>query len=123
MLYLARVEYTGRNPENLTLIGNKSATEKHLLREFVPAVYPDDPRKADNRRFRCSAQQAKRWLGHLAWPAFRAQTQHEPQTDDPSADGAAADSALLRLTAAADLLAGRQPGPAQEPTSSPAPSG
>jgi hypothetical protein len=38
------------------------------------------------------------------------------------ADGPA-DTALLRLTAAADLLAGRQPAPAQEPTSSPAPSG
>jgi hypothetical protein len=40
----------------------------------------------------------------------------------PEADGPA-DSALPRLTAAADLLAGRHPAPAQEPTSSPAPSG
>ena len=84
MLYLARVEYTGRNPENLTLIDNKSATEKHLLREFVPAVYREDPRQPDIRRFHCSAQQAMRWLGHLAWPAYRAQTRQGSRDDDPS---------------------------------------
>jgi hypothetical protein len=65
MLWLARVEYDGYSPDELTLFGSHEPLENHLLAEFVPSVY------SVAGRFRCTAQQAKRWLGHLAWDIYQ----------------------------------------------------
>jgi NACHT domain len=65
MLWLARVEYEGKSPDNLTLFGSRKSVRHHLIDEFVPAVYADDSGLPAAGQFRCNAQQAKCWLGHL----------------------------------------------------------
>jgi hypothetical protein len=70
MLWLTRVEYDGKTPNDLTLFGSRRSLENFLLRQFVPSVYAHDSRQAAATQFRCTAQQAKRWLGHLAWGIY-----------------------------------------------------
>jgi hypothetical protein len=70
MLWLARVEYEGKSPDNLTLFGSGKSIELYLLDEFVPAVYADNSGQPIAGQFHCTAQQAKRWLGHLGAPVL-----------------------------------------------------
>ena len=67
MLWLARTVYEYSESEPAELLDrarfpNVQALEQHLLDAFVPAVY-------GRRRpgFRCTARQAERWLGYLAF--------------------------------------------------------
>jgi hypothetical protein len=70
MLWLARVEYEGKSPDNLTLFGSGRSIKRYLLDEFVPAVYADDFGQTKAGQFRCTGLQAKRWLGHLGAPVL-----------------------------------------------------
>jgi NACHT domain len=70
MLWLARLEYQGKSPDNLTFFGSGRAVERYLLDEFVPAVYAGDSARPTAGQFRCTAPQAKRWLGHLGAPVL-----------------------------------------------------
>ena len=70
MLWLARVVYGGETPDGLTVFGSRESLENHLLDEFIPAVYAADPRRPTARQFRCTVQQAERWLGHLFWDSY-----------------------------------------------------
>jgi hypothetical protein len=70
MLWLARVEYEGKSPGNLTLFGSDESIRLYLLDEFVPTVYAGDSGPPVRGQFRCSAQQAQRWLGHLGAPVL-----------------------------------------------------
>jgi hypothetical protein len=70
MLWLARVEYEGKSPDNLTLFGSGRSIQRHLLDQFVPTVYANDSAQPTAGRFRCTEQQAKRWLGHLGAPGL-----------------------------------------------------
>jgi hypothetical protein len=75
MVWLARTIYkSGRKPSELAdwqRFPDQEAIELHLLEAFLPAVYePQDP-AADARdenapRYRCTPQQASRWLAFLA---------------------------------------------------------
>ena len=60
-----------RAPGKLTLFGSRRPLENFLLSQFVPSVYADDSRLAVAGQFRCTAQQAERWLGHLAWDIYQ----------------------------------------------------
>jgi hypothetical protein len=90
MLWLARVEYEGYSPDELSLFGRRESLEDYLLAQFVPSVYPDDSGEAATGWFRCTAQQAQRWLGHLAWDIYQQyrsnqQTQEGEQEDEQEA--------------------------------------
>jgi hypothetical protein len=68
MLWLARTVYEqgSTQPGELTdrdRFPDRDAIERHLLAGFVPAAYAPRSRK---RGFRCSSEQAERWLGFLA---------------------------------------------------------
>ncbi len=71
MLSLARVEYEGQSPDNLILISNQESIERLLLDEFVPTMYEGDSGPPTARQFRWTAQQARCWLGHLAWHNYK----------------------------------------------------
>ena len=73
MLWLTWAVYSGvdRYPDELadrSRFGSPAAIERHLLAEFVPAIYPDgDDRSASPlRRFLKTRRRPQRWLGFLA---------------------------------------------------------
>ena len=54
---------------------DRQAIESHLIAAFVPAVYSGRRRRSRPRSFRCTPEQATRWLGFLANRLNRTQTQ------------------------------------------------
>ncbi len=73
MLWLAWAVHTGtgRDPEELTdwhRFASAAAIERHLLAEFVPAVYPDSKKRRAGplRRRQVARVQPLQWLGFLA---------------------------------------------------------
>ena len=69
MLSLCRAIYTDRSPDELAdryRFAQRSAIEDHLLGRFVHAAYAAASSPADVGKFRCTGQQAQRWLSFLA---------------------------------------------------------
>ena len=67
MLWLARVVYDDKSPDNLASFNTRTSLENHLLDQFVPVVYEAERRWPRLGEFRCSGWQAERWLGTLAY--------------------------------------------------------
>jgi hypothetical protein len=71
MLWLVGTVYerAERDPDELAdraRLASRATIERHLLAQFVPAVYADHPEQGSSRQFRCTPRQAQRWLGFLA---------------------------------------------------------
>ncbi len=80
MIWLARNVYKDGASEPAELLDpvlfpDRAAIESHLVAEFVPAVYAARQTKSRPGSFRCSPQQATRWLGFLARRLNRTQEQ------------------------------------------------
>ncbi|HEY3008739.1 MAG TPA: hypothetical protein VGJ63_11850 [Micromonosporaceae bacterium] len=77
MVYLARVAYTTEDPRRLTMFTHPAEIENHLLSQYLPALYASRVAERDTRRpppFRCTAAQARLWLGFLARELQKHQT-------------------------------------------------
>lgn len=69
MVYLARVAFKAeRSADELLEFKEAAAIEQRLLKAYLPAFYPREPRssRTGRRRDGYSLQQAQRWLGFLA---------------------------------------------------------
>ena len=80
MIWLARAVYqVGKSdPDELldpVRLADREAMESHLVAAFVPAVYTARQTRARPRAFRCTPEQATRWLGFLAYRLDRSQKQ------------------------------------------------
>lgn len=69
-LWLARTVYENSDSDpsellNVTLFPTAEALEDHLLGAFIPSVY-EGPHISQRLPFRCTPEQAERWLGFLA---------------------------------------------------------
>jgi hypothetical protein len=69
MLWLANVIYSSKSPDDLAdspFFSSRTAIEHYLLGELVPAVYAEGAGQRNARKFKCTVEQAQRWLGFLA---------------------------------------------------------
>ena len=74
MLSLCRAIYTDRSPDELAdryRFAQRAAIEDHLLGRFVHAAYASASGPVDAGGFRCTGEQAQRWLSFLAGHADR----------------------------------------------------
>ena len=80
MIWLARTVYQVQksDPDELldaARMTDRKAMESHLVAAFVPAAYTARQTRSRPRAFRCSPDQATRWLGFLANRLDRSQQQ------------------------------------------------
>ena len=69
MLSLCQAVYADRSPDELAdryRFAQRAAIEDHLLGRFVHAAYASPSGPADAGTFRCTGEQAQRWLTFLA---------------------------------------------------------
>jgi hypothetical protein len=71
MTWLARTAYekAESDPDELLdpiRLADREAIESHLVAAFIPAVYSERRRRSRPWSFRCTPEQATRWLGFLA---------------------------------------------------------
>ena len=80
MVWLTRTVYEAAetDPDELldpNRFADREAVESHLITAFVPAVYAGRRRRSRLHAFRCTAEQATKWLGFLADRLNRSSTQ------------------------------------------------
>ena len=80
MMWLARTVYEKAESDPAELLdparlADRGAIESHLISAFVPALYSGRRRRSRPRSFRCTPDQARRWLGFLADRLSRSRTQ------------------------------------------------
>lgn len=73
MLWVASMVYKYADPDELAdraLFASRARIERHLLTRFIPTAYADHSEQGSQKKFRCTSQQAQRWLGFLAGDYF-----------------------------------------------------